>query len=140
MKRFISPSPRDVASPAPLLGWRVGSVRQTAYQLRVADESTELWNSGKVTSAASTNVPYGGPPLAPAASYVFSVRTWSGAAVSAWSPPARFGTAAGPVWGDTKPTWACTGGAETATTWPDYTVTLTNQLNVVAGDVHVRGD
>ena len=118
------PAPRDVADlTAPLLGWQVRSSVQTAYQVQLADrvesfESASVWDSGKVESSQSTNVPYAGPGLEPAESYVWRVRTWTGDRASGWSDPARFGTAAGDTWGDSKPIWL----DSTASTWTDYTL------------------
>jgi len=119
------PSPRDVADlDSPLLGWQVRATQQTAYQVQVAESVDGLgaggtWDSGTVTSTTSTNVPYAGPALAAAESYVWRVRTWDGDEVSGWSDPARFGTAAGRTWGDSKPIWV---GDEPTSTWSDYTV------------------
>ncbi|MGW9630288.1 family 78 glycoside hydrolase catalytic domain [Agromyces sp. NPDC055520] len=118
------PAPRDVADlDAPLLGWQVRAARQSAYQVQVADDvdaldSASVWDSGRVESTASTNIPYAGPALEAAEGYVWRVRTWSGDSASEWSEPARFGTAAGTVWGDSTPIWL----GSTGPTWADYTV------------------
>ncbi|MEV7757786.1 family 78 glycoside hydrolase catalytic domain [Microbacterium sp. NPDC089180] len=116
------PSPRDVADlSAPLLGWRVGSARQSAYQVQLALNESDLsrapvWDSARVESSASTNVAYAGPALTPAEGYVWRVRTWDGDVVSPWSAPSRFGTATD-EWTGTTPIWA-----PNAATWSDYTV------------------
>lgn len=120
------PAPRDVADlSAPLLGWQVRAAQQTAYQVQIAERTDDLdgdsvWDSGKVDSSASTNVPYDGPVLEAAEGYVWRVRTWTGAAASDWSEPARFGTAAGASWGDSAPIWLPT--TTTGSTWGDYTI------------------
>nr|WP_214106148.1 family 78 glycoside hydrolase catalytic domain [Acrocarpospora catenulata] len=121
------PSPRDVANlTAPLLGWQVGAARQTAYQVQVAENADELgvddvWDSGKVESSASVNLAYGGSALTAAESYLWRVRTWTGNAVSDWSAPARFGTAAGQTWGDSKPIWIAADRTD-AGDWTDYSL------------------
>jgi alpha-L-rhamnosidase len=73
----------DVA--APRLSWVVGGggARQTAYQVRVDG----VWDSGRVASARTVGVPYGGPPLSPLTRYRWRVRVWDEhGRVSAWSP------------------------------------------------------
>jgi len=69
---------------APRLAWTVtgGGTRQTAYQVRVDGG----WDSGKVASADTVGVPYGGPPLAPHTRYRWRVRVWDERGrVSPWS-------------------------------------------------------
>ncbi|RYC07146.1 family 78 glycoside hydrolase catalytic domain [Nocardioides zhouii] len=118
------PSPRDVGNlTSPLLGWQVGHARQEAYQVQVAESEDrfgggDTWDSGRVVSSLSTNVSYAGPALAPAESYVWRVRTWSGETASEWSAVSRFGTAAGGTWGDSRPIWV---GEESTSSWTDYT-------------------
>ena len=74
----------DVA--APRLSWVVtpaAGKRQTAYQVRVDG----VWDSGKVASADTVGVPYGGPALAPHTRYRWRVRIWDERdRASAWSP------------------------------------------------------
>ena len=64
----------------PQFGWMPRSTKgndtQTAYQLTVSKASTQIWDSGKVTSDAQSYVPYGGPALAGGDAYTWSVRTW----------------------------------------------------------------
>src|SRR5690349_14823436 len=60
----------------PLFGWQPrdddpGEL-QTAYQIRV----TDFWDSGKVASASTAFVPYGGPVLPAETSCRWAVRTW----------------------------------------------------------------
>jgi alpha-L-rhamnosidase len=81
------PERAPIASDRPAFAWVVedpapGAV-QRAYQLRVASsravlagDSADVWDSGRVGSAASVAVPYGGAPLRPEAGYVWTVRTW----------------------------------------------------------------
>jgi len=56
---------------------------QSAYQILVATTSSNLdadngdmWDSGKVDSSLSENIPYAGPALAPVTTYYFKLRTW----------------------------------------------------------------
>lgn len=104
-------APVDIESPGPpRLAWRVGSGLQAAYQIQVrpAGSGIEgvLWDSGKVVSARSTNVPYLGPELAAAADFGWRVRTWdSDDLPSGWSTDTSFGTA--PCgWSEARPIWA----------------------------------
>jgi alpha-L-rhamnosidase len=79
-----------VDHPAPRLSWALtGGERQTAYRIRVA----EAWDSGRVASARSVDVPYGGPPLAPGREWAWRVQVWDEAGEPGpWSEPARFRT------------------------------------------------
>lgn len=117
----------DLASP--VLGWQVPSDRQSAYQVQVATSHSALmsgrlfWDSGKVTSSASTNVPYAGPALQRGERYHWRVRTWSEAdKASPWSRPAGFGTAIGESWSDSQPIWL---GTPAALGWSGYTLEAT---------------
>lgn len=60
--------------------WQLGEVgrgvRQTAYRVVVSRGRAVVWDSGRVASAEQTSVPYGGPPLASATPYTWTVRTW----------------------------------------------------------------
>ena len=68
------PNPLGVETQAPRLSWRLSSAlraqRQSAYQVLVANtpeklatDSGDLWDSGKVESGASIHVAYGGHRL-----------------------------------------------------------------------------
>ena len=52
----------------------------------------DVWDSGKVDSAAQTDVEYGGPPLQSDATYFWAVRVWTDDGPGGWSLPARFET------------------------------------------------
>lgn len=79
------------------LGWRLVSdardLVQTAYQIQVASSASllaagqpDLWDSGKVVSAESQQVAYGGPALASFRTAHWRVRIWNGTGIaSAWS-------------------------------------------------------
>jgi alpha-L-rhamnosidase len=93
------PAPLGVETPQPRLSWKIAAdqrgARQAAYQVVVAltpDALTSgpyLWDSGKVESDQSVQVPYGGPTLASRQRVYWQVRVWdeSGQA-SAFSTPA----------------------------------------------------
>ena len=71
----------------PRLSWQLGDARrgtkQFAYELRVADSIANLrqggssvWDSGRVESSESVNVPYAGPALMSRQRYYWQVRVW----------------------------------------------------------------
>src|SRR5271169_3167498 len=75
----------DVANPR--LSWQSDSTErnwmQAAYQIVVStspapafDASAKVWDSGKVASAESVGVTYGGAKLEPHTRYYWSVRVW----------------------------------------------------------------
>ena len=90
--------------PTPRLGWALASPerdkRQTAYRVFVTTDPAALaagrgalWDSGRVESAASVDIVYGGRPLPPGSECWWSVQVWDEeGAASAWSAPARFRT------------------------------------------------
>ncbi|MBQ8111814.1 MAG: family 78 glycoside hydrolase catalytic domain, partial [Kiritimatiellae bacterium] len=99
-------NPCGVDSPAPRFSWKMTAekgekdVVQSAYRVLVASskeklaaDSGDLWDSGKVEGAQSIDVAYAGKPLASSRRYWWKVRTWNGAgAESAWSAPAEWVT------------------------------------------------
>src|SRR5580704_13406051 len=82
---LITPLGMDAAKPQ--LSWkmednRVGA-RQTAYQIQVASKAellargkSDVWDSGKVESASSQGVIYGGPAFEPSKRYYWRVLVW----------------------------------------------------------------
>jgi alpha-L-rhamnosidase len=90
----------DVAQPR--LSWKIESHRrgesQTAYEVVVAStpenlakDKGDFWDSGKVASAESIQVEYGGQPLISAMPYYWKVRIWNlHGSASRWSEPATF--------------------------------------------------
>ncbi len=125
--------PIGIPLKAPSLSWRLTSSErgtvQSAYQVRVATSesglaSPDVWDSGKVDSDASVEVPYGGAALEGATAYAWQVRVWDEQGqASDWSAPASFETALASVdeWSDAS--WI---GADTSipAAWTDYTMTF----------------
>src|SRR5262249_16955239 len=75
----------DVAHPR--FSWKLADTRrgakQSAYEIQVASSDTKLaadkpdvWDSGKIVSEASLNVPYAGPALGASRRYYWRVRVW----------------------------------------------------------------
>ncbi|MGW1396243.1 family 78 glycoside hydrolase catalytic domain [Streptomyces nigra] len=97
--------------PRPLLAWESEAAgrgaRQTAYRVQVRAGGQDwgrrslVWDSGKVTSANSVGVPYGGPALTPRTRYEWRVKVWDGEGrASAWSAPRWWETTMSPdEWG-----------------------------------------
>jgi alpha-L-rhamnosidase len=81
--------PLAVQSPHPRLSWEVNDPRrgavQTAYQIVVASAEdllepgkADLWDTGKVASAATAQIAYAGKPLTSRLRCYWRVRTWDG--------------------------------------------------------------
>jgi alpha-L-rhamnosidase len=94
-------NPLGVAPERVRLSWRLdGSGRhrgQRAYQVRAAPDEARLaagqlcWDSGRVDSAQSADIPYAGDPLHRGSRYAWQVRVWDEQdTASAWSAPATF--------------------------------------------------
>ena len=77
----------EVSTHHPFFGWVVQSgdknTMQTAYRLLVASDEEILlkdtgnvWDSGKVNSSQSTNIPFNGIKLEPGSVYFWKVKTW----------------------------------------------------------------
>ena len=89
----------DVAVPR--FAWVLQSAernqRQTAYQIQVASnpefDKADVWDSGKVSSNATTQVEYAGKTLESDHSYYWRVRSWDASGKEGeWSQVAFFGT------------------------------------------------
>ncbi|MFM2082736.1 MAG: hypothetical protein RL380_1427, partial [Verrucomicrobiota bacterium] len=95
-------NPLGIDSVQPRLSWQLAAderdVKQTFYQILVASSAAklaadtgDLWDSGKVKSADSILVSYAGKPLASHTECFWKVRGWTnGKKVSAWSAPAKW--------------------------------------------------
>src|SRR5690242_2659520 len=91
-------APSCVDSEAPRLSWKTEAStpnwRQSAY--RVIVSSTEkgtgdLWDSGKVESAESNGIVYGGKPLRANGEYFWKVQTWDAdGRASDWSKAGKW--------------------------------------------------
>lgn len=93
-------NPLGLGDARPQLSWQLPEigqdVTQTAYQLLVGSDSSRLlsgnadvWDSGKIDSSDSVNVPYGGPALKSGRRYYWVVRIWrNGSHAAATSKPA----------------------------------------------------
>ncbi|MDQ0893744.1 family 78 glycoside hydrolase catalytic domain [Agromyces ramosus] len=126
-------NPIGIPLETPKLSWQLTSdargTVQGAYQVRVATSegglsAPDVWDSGKVESDASVEVPYGGPDLEGATAYAWQVRVWDGEGqASDWSAPASFETALASVDDWDGADWI---GADTSipTAWTDYTMTF----------------
>jgi alpha-L-rhamnosidase len=94
-------NPMGIDMAKPRFFWVVGHPErgqvQSAYQIFVSTdpkaEAGDVWDSGKVASARSTQVPFAGKALASGKSYFWKVRAWDrDGRESAWSAVARFDT------------------------------------------------
>lgn len=98
-------NPLGVDTATPRLSWidtsNQNGATQTAYEIVVstsADRASagvgDMWDSGKVTSAQSSDVVYGGKPLQSRTRYFWAVRVWdNNQQASPWSQTGWFETA-----------------------------------------------
>jgi alpha-L-rhamnosidase len=128
--------PLAVEATAPLLGWQVGGKTQSAYQVKIGTTPQALgdvWDSGKVASSDSVNVPYGGPALPTATRLYWTVRTFDSAGnASDYATPASFGTAVKNGWTAT-PIWSSAPVLGT-----DYDVDVDFTVTTVAAGIKFR--
>ncbi len=117
-------NPLGIDVVQPRLGWMLESGKrdemQSAFQVLVASsletletDKGDLWDSGKVFSDQSIQVPYAGKPLTARAQCFWKVRVWDRTGgVSAWSTPARWtmGLLTSEDWGGAK--WIGLDGAD----------------------------
>lgn len=75
--------PMGIDTIAPSLSWQLVDSRrgamQTAYEITVANSASgkaDVWDSGRVASAQSAGVPYGGPALQPSHRFFWRVQVW----------------------------------------------------------------
>jgi alpha-L-rhamnosidase len=92
-------SPLGLDNRTPRFSWIIEApgakgVTQSAYRIRVAagrPDGPLLWDSGKVASNATLDIPYAGPALSPRQSCWWRVEAWDGAGKPILSPaPATF--------------------------------------------------
>jgi alpha-L-rhamnosidase len=95
--------PWGVDVEQPRFTWKMQSskrgARQKAYQVLVASspklltaKKVNIWNSGKTTSAKSSNIVYDGKPLKSNQTYFWKVHAWSQKNVDSWSKTGTFHT------------------------------------------------
>jgi len=92
-ENLSNPISIDVTSPR--FSWQLQSdkrkVLQTAYECKVLQGSTVVWNSGKISSAQSVMIPYAGTALQSGKKYSWQVKVWDNYGnASAWSGAASF--------------------------------------------------
>ena len=95
--------PLSIDARVPRLSWILDAgaargIRQTAYQIEVASSpaklaanSADIWDSGKIASNRQNQIEYAGPPLTSRQQLFWKVRIWDQlGAPSDWSPPASW--------------------------------------------------
>ncbi len=97
------PERAEILNEIPSFSWMVNGgnpgAAQAAYRILVSthpdlwrDGVGDLWDTGRVESAQSVAIPYGGLPLKTGGSYYWTVCTWAGQAdASEWAEPQHFG-------------------------------------------------
>src|ERR1035438_4242748 len=98
-------NPQGIDATEPRLSWvltaanaKARGLHQTAYRVLVASSSAaltantgDLWDSGKVASAASIHIAYAGKPLVSGAAAYWKVQAWDQDALTPeWSAPANW--------------------------------------------------
>lgn len=88
-------NPVGIGVSQPRFTWQLVSekrnVEQTAYEAKVMDGMTVVWNSGRVMSDQSVHVIYDGSSLESGTRYNWKVRVWdNNGKASKWSTPATF--------------------------------------------------
>jgi alpha-L-rhamnosidase len=94
-------NPEAIDLPHPRLSWKIQSdtrdTKQTFYRILVASsldnlasDKGDLWDSGKVASEQSIQVPYAGKALISRTSCYWKVKVWCGKQECAWSEPASW--------------------------------------------------
>ena len=91
----VDPLGIDVEQPG--FTWQMQSdgigKSQSAYQIVVESGDETVWDSGRVESGYSVNIPYEGEPLEGSTRYTWSVTVWDEKGASAVSDEASFETA-----------------------------------------------
>ncbi|MBO0947929.1 glycoside hydrolase family 78 protein [Fibrella forsythiae] len=94
-------NPEGIDATRPRLSWEISStkraIEQTGYQILVASseeklaaDTGDLWDSGKVTSAQSIQVAYGGKLLKSGMRCFWKVNVWTNQGETGWSKPAHW--------------------------------------------------
>ncbi|HEX3373114.1 MAG TPA: family 78 glycoside hydrolase catalytic domain, partial [Edaphobacter sp.] len=100
-------NPIGIDTPNPQFAWQSNATTpnwtQSAYQLLIAtteqnlvsgkgDAKPDVWDSGRIASSDSINIPYNGPALKPQTRYYWLVRVWDNHNQPTTSAPAFFET------------------------------------------------
>ena len=89
-------NPLGIDTPAPRFSWKMASgdagILQSAYEITVAAAGETVWDSGRVESPVSIQIPYAGAELAPRTRYEVEIRTWDGAGKPGTPGKAHFET------------------------------------------------
>ncbi len=127
--------PLGIGGSAPRLSWQLrdpsrGST-QKAYQVRAALSEDGLtspaWDSGRVESARSLDVNWGGPALTSSTRYYWQVKVWDNTdAESGWSTPSWFETGLLDTSDWAGSNWVGSAGTNS---WSDYTLTSHFTIN-----------
>jgi alpha-L-rhamnosidase len=83
-------TPLGIDDPTPHFSWQLQDptvgARQTAYEVMVASTpellqhgQADVWESGRVESGGSIDIPYAGPSLKPSTRYFWRVKLWGAA-------------------------------------------------------------
>ncbi len=75
----VNPIGIDTAKPrfSYVIGADHSDVMQSAYQIVVRNGNEVFWDSGRVESEQSIQIPYGGPVPAPKTRYTYQIKIWS---------------------------------------------------------------
>jgi alpha-L-rhamnosidase len=150
-------NPRGIDLQTPRLSWRLDPVAgvgtQSAYRVLVAStpaillkDQGDLWDSGRVASAQSTWVQYGGKTLGSGQQAYWKVQVWSDAGKPlAWSAPANWsmGLLQASDWhskwiGEQHPDGTA-GGTPLPSPWLRKTFTMPNKPNRAVAYVNPLG-
>ena len=101
LKIEIKTNPEGIETKSPKFSWKLEDEKrnsqQSAYQILVAtslkllkEGKTDIWNSGRIVSQHSVNVPFSGKSLQSGKQYFWKVKVWTNHGESPWSKPASW--------------------------------------------------
>ena len=96
-------NPIGIDAAKPQFAWQSSATApnwiQSVYQILVASNEknltpgkTDVWDSGRITSSDSINIPYNGPALKPQTRYFWAVHVWDNKGKDSVSSPVWFET------------------------------------------------